>query len=169
MNLRYLSCLFLSSVILVPSLFGKDLVGLYNGTLYPVTAEVTFCQANSINKCVAKQDHTLQPGQFIAMTVPTYSDGRVSGARSYPSIVKATVLADQEPVWEGGKVGTKIVGMKVKRPAQSVERNMAELNIGSSGMKSISLIVIHANRTRHLINNIEHIKDLEIYSYRDGS
>ena len=156
MKISYMNCLFLSLVLTVPSLFGEEILTLYNNTIYQVAAEINF-RENPV------QHHLLSPREEKRIKFPTFSYGpgvADSGTHEYSLVsIRATVPAQQEAIWEGGKV----VGTKTIRQAQSVLREL-DHKIGRSNASSVSF-VINANRNFSFINGIQQIDNLAIYRF----
>ena len=145
--------LFLSLVLTVPSLFGEEILTLYNNTIYQVAAEINF-RENPV------QHHLLSPREEKRIKFPTFSYGpgvADSGTHEYSLVsIRATVPAQQEPIWEGGK----IIGKKIMRQEKSVV-----LNISPKHLTSNTSFVINANRNVSFINGIQQIDNLAIYRF----
>ena len=144
---QYMSCLFLSLVLTVPSLFGEEIVTLYNNTIYPVVAEVVFGVGGK-----GSDSHSLAPGTATRIKFPT----RFREVLLPLNSIKATVPAQQEPIWEGGK----IIGKKIMRQEKSVV-----LNTSPKHLTSNTSFVINANRNVSFINGIQQIDNLAIYRF----
>ena len=170
MKRQYMSGLVLSLVFLAPSIFADyrdEKITLLNSSMYTLNVEIAFkCQPSNKDR-LCKQNISLAAGKDAIISFPTYSGTSAGGNRSsgnhWLDLIKATVPAQKELIWEGGKVGGKVVGEKITRAEASVVYNTPD-GQGRTFAESL-FFVINANRIQHLINNIEHVKDLKIYRF----
>lgn len=162
----------LTLVLVAPSLFGKEplkawreYINIYNNTIYSVNVEVKF--ANS----TTKNSRTIAPAKEENIVIPTggggasaYTSGGSSKERRLETI-QATVPDQHEPLWEGGKFGTKIVGSKKILSGKSAVFTPASHFGDPDGRQNSETFVISASRNPGFINGIRQVEGLAIYRF----